>query len=307
VFTNCEAVTLFVNGKAVGTKNVERFEVPSFEIPFEAGVLSAVGIKDGKEYTCEIRSAGKTSEIRVTDIEDCGEDGVGIIELSAYDENGVFCPLDSTKVTFDLTRGMTVGVGNGDPACFDYEQKPIREEFIHILHFADENGMFAVPTKAENHGIRRYDELVKNTPQPWLHEGERIIAKYKLTVDEPQIRELTTTVCDADGFEYIEFERFGGDTEVFINGELVGDNHPKCRADWPNTRPYRFYYDFGEGEYGIKLVSKLTRSANGYSLPISGSVKLGRRVNEPLEVRLHYGKARIFVKGAHAEDIKLTK
>ena len=305
VFTNCETVTLYVNGKLVGSKAVEKFEAPTFELPFEAGVLSAVGMRDGKEYTYEVRTPGAVAEIRVTDVLDGGDEGIGIIELAAFDGEGVFCPLDSTDVTFMLTSGEAVGVGNGDPASLDYEQKPKREDIMLIRHFEDENGMFAVPDKVENHGIRRYDELTKNTPLPWLNEGERIIAKYKLTVGEPEIRELTTVVSGAEGFEYIEFERFGGDTEVFINGEKVGDNHPKWRADWTNTRPYRYYYSFGEGDYEIKVVSKLTKSALGYPLPISGTVKLGRKVDEPWHIRLHYGKARIFVKNAKACDVKL--
>ena len=307
VFTNCESVTLYVNGKSVGTKNPDPFEVPAWEIPFEAGVLTAKGVKYGKEITDEIRTSGKTAEIRVSDVLDGGCDGVGIIELDAYDENGVFCPLDTTAVTFELASGKIVGVGNGDPASYDYEYKPKREEIRRIFHFSDGCRMITVPDKAENRAIRRFDTLKENSPLPWLHEGERQISGYILTAGEPEIRELTTVLTDVNGYEYIEFERLGGDTDVYINGEKVGENHRRWRSDWTNTRPYRFYYNFGEGEYEIKVVSKLTNS-NGYSCdPISGCVKLGRLIDDPWTVRLHYGRARIFVKDASAKDVKIVK
>jgi len=104
----------------------------------------------------------------------------------------------------------------------------------------------------------------------------------------------------------VEFERLGGDTDVYINGEKVGDNRSRWRGDWTHTRPYRFYYDFGEGDYEIKLVCKLTRTAVASPEPVSGYVKLGRTVSEPWEVRLHYGRARIFVKNASAKDVVIA-
>ncbi len=307
VFTNCETVTLYVNGKPMGTKKPEPFETPLWEIPFEAGVLSAKGIKDGKDVTDEIRTAGEMTEIRISDVLDGGEDGVGIIELDAYDGNGVFCPLDSTAVTFELTAGEVVGVGNGDPASYDYEQKPKREEIRRIYHFANGNRTFTVPTKAVNRGLRRFDILQESRPFDWLHEGERVVAGYIFTVGDPEIRELKTVVSDVSGYEYVEFERFGGVTDVYINGEKVGENYSRWRSDWPNTRPYRFYYPFGEGEYEIKVVSKLTNTSIYSREPISGYVKLGRLVDDPWIVRLHYGRARIFVKGASAKDVKIVK
>lgn len=307
VFTNCDTVTLYVNGKSVGTKNPEPFEVPVWEIPFEAGVLSAKGIKDGSKVDDEIRTSVGMSEILIKDILESGEDGVGIIELSAYDKNGVFCPLDSTEVIFTLSAGKIVGVGNGDPASYDYEQKPKREDIRRIFHFADGDRIFAVPTKAENRALRRFDILRSSVPRDWLHEGDRVVADYISAVDEPVTRELITAVSDVNGYEYIEFERFGGDTDVYINGEKVGDNHARWRSEWTNTRPYRFYYPFGDGEYEIKVVSKLTATGIYPCEPISGCVKLRRTVNEPWTVRLHYGRARIFVKTASAKDVRIIK
>lgn len=312
VFTNCQSIELFVNGKSVAKKNLEKFEAPCFEIPFTKGVLKVVGERNGVTFTDEIRTSEKCTEIKASDVYDCGEDGIGIIELNGYDENGVFCPLASNKVKFTLNSGEIVGVGNGDPADFNYEQREEKEEVLFIRHFADEKGMFAVPSKDTNVGIRRYDTLVFdkvgwNTPVPWLHEENRFVAGYEVYDGEPTLKTLTTTLSDVDGFKYVEFERLGGDTEIFINGEKIGDNLPKWRAECNLTRPYRFYYDFGEGEYELKLVCKIYSTSASPRNAVSGYVKLGKPIDEPWEVKLHFGKARIFVKGAKAENVKIIK
>lgn len=307
VFTNCEKVTLFVNGRSVGEKTPEKFEIPTWEIPFEPGVLRAVGTKDGKEYVHELVTAGKMAEVRASDvIVSENDDDICIIELAAYDENGVLCPLDDTKISFALSGdGKIVGVGNGDSASFDYEQKPIIEETLSIRYFTDDLGMFCVPKKNENTTIRRYDMLYDSTPLEWLPEGERMVAGYMLKKSENIVRELRTTVDNVNGFKYIEFERLGGATEIFINGEKVGDNFSTGREDWISTRPYRFYYDFGEGSYDIKLVCKIEVTSVAPNDPVSGYVKLGKIIDEPWDIKLHYGKARIFVKNASAKDIVL--
>ncbi|MBQ8743073.1 MAG: DUF4982 domain-containing protein [Clostridia bacterium] len=307
VFTNCEKVSLFVNGRCVGEKTPEKFETPVWEIPFEAGVLRAVGIKNGKEYIHELVSAGKVSEIRASDVIISENDkDVGIIELAAYDEKGVFCPLDDTQVTFDLSGdGEIVGVGNGDSASFDYEKKPAREDVLNIRYFTDDIGMFCIPQKRENTDIRRYDMLYESDILPWLPEGERTVAGYMLSKKETTVRVLKTNIDNANGFKYIEFERLGGATEIFVNNEKIGDNFSTGRADRTNTRPYRFYYDFGEGVYELKLVCSIKTASTAENDPVSGYVKLGRTVDEPWKVRLHYGKARIFVKNASAKEIVL--
>ena len=116
--------------------------------------------------------------------------------------------------------------------------------------------------------------------------------------------ELVTTVYDVEDYEYIEFERLGGEVRVYLNGELLGDNvRWYGRQSRTNNRPYRFYGNFKKGGNEIKLVIKYEE----YDLPVvSGYVKVAKTVKEPWRVALHYGKARVFVKADTELDLHLN-
>ena len=115
-----------------------------------------------------------------------------------------------------------------------------------------------------------------------------------------------TNVNVGQGFEYIEFERLGGKAEIYLNGEKIGDNFtyrmPRSSSDSFN-RPHRFYCDFAEGVNEIKVVSEAAERVRPH---ISGYVKIGKTVAPKDQfVRLHYGKARVFVKACDEKEIEL--
>ena len=52
---------------------------------------------------------------------------------------------------------------------------------------------------------------------------------------------------------------------------------------------------------------KVVFAYGAFDLPLmSGYVKVGRRVEAPYSVKLHYGKARVFVKSETPERIQLS-
>ena len=136
VFTNCEEITLSLNGKALETKKVERFDAPQFEIVFEPGVLSVEGTRNGVLLRDELITARETAEVRCASVlEGKNEDEIGIYEINAYDANGVFCPMASEEIEVCVENGSIVGVGNGDPSSFAYEQKPMEENVRFLKCF----------------------------------------------------------------------------------------------------------------------------------------------------------------------------
>ena len=48
VFTNCESVSLYLNGRLIETRNIEKFDAPLFTLPYEAGVVSVEGVRNGE-------------------------------------------------------------------------------------------------------------------------------------------------------------------------------------------------------------------------------------------------------------------
>ena len=301
VFTNCERITLFVNGKEIESRDVARFDAPLFCVDFEVGEILVEGERDGRVYRDSLRTSGKTAEIRMTPILSAMVDGdIAIYQLEAYDSDGVFCPLGDEKVEIFIENGEIVGVGNGDPACEDYEQKPLPEESSAIHTFDCEGELYSVPLKAQNRICERYD---------WLEDGgcegfPRTVAKYVYEREAKKTVTLTTKVSGASRYEYIEFERLGGASRVYLNGTEIGNNLRNNRTSYANVRPYRFYAEFKEGENVITVVSVQSEQS---SPPVSGYVKLGRTpTDDPWQVRLHYGLARVFVKSAMPDAVKIT-
>ena len=104
-----------------------------------------------------------------------------------------------------------------------------------------------------------------------------------------------TTVTLSEAYDYIEFERIDSEATVYVNGTKVGDNlrsSRSCVYD-RHTRPYRFYCKLNKGKNEIRVEATL-KNHNRY--PFSGYVKIEKILKPEASVRLHYGKARVFVK-----------
>ena len=305
VFTNCEEITLSLNGKVLETMKVERFDAPLFKVEFHSGVLSVSGKRNGEILYDELVTAGYTSSVECTSVLKAENDSdVSIYEINAYDENGVFCPTASDEVEISAENGQIIGVGNGDPSSMDYELKPAEEEVKFIKVFNDETKTISVPLKKANALPERTDFFKLEPRQPFFEDDFRLIAQYTTSLPQNKTTEFTTTVSDAEGYEYVEFERLAGKAKVYLNGDLIGDN-----IRWHGTqtrtsiRPYRFYGKFQKGENQLKVVFTYGES----DLPIiSGCVKIGKKIETPWKVKLHYGNARVFVKSKDADQTKIN-
>lgn len=90
-------------------------------------------------------------------------------------------------------------------------------------------------------------------------------------------RTFETTVSGVSGYEYIEFERLGGDAEVYVNGEFVGSNvQTEDRIPVNHARPYRFHARFKEGGNKITAVIQTNETADP---AMSGYVKSEKQLD----------------------------
>jgi len=307
VFTNCERITLSLNGREIETRKVGRFDAPMFTLPFEPGILSVEGVRGGVTMRDELITSGETTHVRITPVLKAqGSSDVAIYQLDAYDANGVFCPLASDEVEIGITNGYIVGVGNGDPSSMDAEQRPMQEQAMYLHSFSCEKGLFNVPAKAPNELYKRYDwlELEDRESSPAGFEDDfRIVARFGHNRVPAERQVYTAKVRCTEAYEYVEFERLGSKTEVFLNGEKIGDTLRTHGRQANNAiRPYRFYAHFAAGENELTVVALHEESDPP---AMSGYVKIARRTETPWKVKLHYGKARVFVKAASPEDATL--
>ena len=303
IYTNCDEVTLYLNGREIGKYNVEPLDDIRVDIPFEAGELSAVGTKDGKTYTDTLKTAGRTATLKCECVLPCEKDGdVGIIEITALDKSGSFCPLASDLVEVSIKDGNIVGMCNGDPSDVMPEQPTYHNEYLPLRNFGRGDGvLYAVAPRVANARQIRSDYIVNAGCGEDYRDDFRDVARF--TYSPYDISETySLTVSDVERYEFIEFERFSAVADVYLNGKKIGDNQKRARNDSiMYTRPYRFYAKFKPGENKIEVRTRRT-AENIY--PFSGYVRLGRRVDDPIRVKLHYGIARVFVKTKNPESLK---
>lgn len=301
IFTNCEKVTLYVNGKEIGTQTVEKFDVVRFTLPFEKGTLTAVGIRNGKEIKTELVTPSKIAKVVTqTVLKAENQDNISIIELKAVDKDGNFCPNAEKEILVTPVKGRIVGVGNGDPHWFGDEQPKVTEKARYITTFNSEKGMFTVPEITPNRIQHRFSYLDMEDKKEAFEDDYRIVETFDWYDKKPaEIYNFTASFKDAEKYEYVEIGRIGGNAEVFLNGEKIGANPWMHRDDNYSVRPFRFHCKFKEGE---NILTIRVASREGFFGAISGYVKLGKLVTDnAISVPLHYGLARVFVQGENSK------
>jgi beta-galactosidase len=106
----------------------------SWDVPYEPGVLKAVGGRDGKTVaTVETFTTGEPAAIRLlTDREFVAADRRDVIHLTVQilDDMGRVVPVADNEVTFSLEgEGSLLGVDNGDPESHEDYKSTRRKAF----------------------------------------------------------------------------------------------------------------------------------------------------------------------------------
>ena len=122
-FSNCDSVELFLNGKSVGRKIMERNSHLEWEVKYQPGVLYAKGWKNGRELHTKVETTGKAVRIELSpdrsNINANGQD-VSIISVSVLDSEGREVPTAENLIHFEVEgNGKIIGVGNGNPSSHE--------------------------------------------------------------------------------------------------------------------------------------------------------------------------------------------
>ncbi|ESQ79232.1 glycoside hydrolase family 2 TIM barrel-domain containing protein [Asticcacaulis sp. YBE204] len=125
VYSEFPGVELRLNGRSLGRKavSVDTEFKATFSVPYEPGVLTAIGYRDGKAAgQWELRSAGKPASARVTvDRHQMAANGrdLAYVSIEILDANGVpvYAQTDDRKITIKVKGvGKLLGAGSGHPA-----------------------------------------------------------------------------------------------------------------------------------------------------------------------------------------------
>lgn len=126
VNSNADDVELFLNGKSLGKKVMPRNSHLQWEVPYDPGVLEAIGYKKGKKLTAKIETTDMAYKVVLspdkTALTADGKDAT-IINISIIDAKGREVPIADNMVQFNLTGdAKIIGVGNGDPSSHEADK-----------------------------------------------------------------------------------------------------------------------------------------------------------------------------------------
>jgi beta-galactosidase len=172
--TNAEKVALTLNGKPVGEQSVDKFDMATFEVPYEAGKLEAVATNDGKEVArFAVETAGAPAGVRlIPDRPSLAGDGCDAepVTVQIVDAEGRVVPTASQSVRFELSgSGAIIGLNNGDPTCHEPEKGDRHSVFHGLSQVILQSGLASqgkLTLSAVSEGLAPARLVVDVTPAP---------------------------------------------------------------------------------------------------------------------------------------------
>jgi beta-galactosidase len=133
VHSNLDTIELFLNGQSLGSRKMEPYGHVEWDVTFAPGTLEARGYKDGKLVLTDKReTVGAPAQILLkTDRASLAADGedAAVVAVEIADAEGRLVPTANNLVSFRVTGGALLGVGNGDPRSHEPDRASQRAAF----------------------------------------------------------------------------------------------------------------------------------------------------------------------------------
>jgi beta-galactosidase len=127
-------VKLLLNGKVIGEKTVDKYEMLTWEVPYQPGKLEAIGYRGGKQVSkFVVETTGAPARLQLLP-DRGGFTGDGLdalpVTVQVVDAKGRPVPTANLPVTFELSGpARIIGLGNGDPNSHEAEKGNQRSLF----------------------------------------------------------------------------------------------------------------------------------------------------------------------------------
>ncbi len=119
VYTNCEELELFLNGRSLGKKEIEKYGHGEWNVKYCPGTLEVKGYIGGKEVCCDKRiTTGKPAALKLTQDNDFTANGsdIALFTCECVDENGLVVPDAAEYVRFSISSPAKI-IGTGSDIC----------------------------------------------------------------------------------------------------------------------------------------------------------------------------------------------
>lgn len=133
VYTNCDALELFLNGRCLGKQPIDRYGHGLWQVPYAPGRLEVVGYRDGKAVCRDRReTTGRPCALRLTQDLSCTQSGrdLALFTCSCLDEQGREVPDAAEFVRFSVSAPARI-VGTGSDHC-DHRNPALPERQMYM-------------------------------------------------------------------------------------------------------------------------------------------------------------------------------
>jgi hypothetical protein len=141
IYSSSEKVELFLNDNSLGTKkvNTDTFTA-TYEVPYQPGILKAVGRTEGKvdgEYILQTSSQETLPQVET--YEDTWKEGetLTFVTISFVDKNNIQNLQTEHKVALEVKNGELLGLGSGNPSSegnyFDVETETFDGRMMAVI------------------------------------------------------------------------------------------------------------------------------------------------------------------------------
>ena len=158
VFSRAPIVRLLLNGKIIGEQKIAEGSITAiFNVPYEAGVLKAVNVINGKEADAfELKTAGSPKRIRLVADRaniNASRNDLSYVMVEITDDKGQVVPDSDQLIQFSITgAGEIAGVGNASPTDVASFQEPARKtvngKCLVIIRSSDKSGTIILKATA---------------------------------------------------------------------------------------------------------------------------------------------------------------
>lgn len=160
VYTNCEDVELFLNGKSLGSEKIERIGHGEWIVPYENGTLKAIGKNNGKAAAEEsVETTGKAVALRLSldnKIQYANGRDFALLTCVCIDEKGREVPDAEAYIKFYTNKlGAVAGTGSdiSDHIPPKYPNRKMRAGKCSVaVRVGNEPGILKVYAFSENLG-----------------------------------------------------------------------------------------------------------------------------------------------------------
>jgi beta-galactosidase len=139
-YSNTEQVELFLDGRSLGARSMEKDSHVVWSAPYARGILSAKGYSGGKAVAAAtVETSGDASTVILTaDKKVVGADGrdVAVITVNVCDSKGRIVPTADDEIRFEVEGPIRViGVGNGDPGSHEVDRAAARYGYASLVNW----------------------------------------------------------------------------------------------------------------------------------------------------------------------------